>query len=76
MSRTLEMFEKPRKQRKWLMHVSDVSSSGACCEPEDGEVVVQFMCQRCKHETDWVRVPNMTAAKRGQPCDLCNQGEK
>ena len=72
MARTLEMFEKPRKPRQWLMHVSDSGNAG-CCEEEDGsDLIARFACARCKHETDWMHISTVTEAKRGIPCPVCN----
>ena len=66
MGRTLEMFEKPRKPRQWLMHVSDGGGDG----PDD--VWVRFQCQRCELETEWMKARTVTEAKRGIPCPTCN----
>lgn len=66
MARTLEMFEKPRKQREWLMHVCDAASEG------EGEQLVQYRCYRCGHESEWETAASVTAAKRGIPCPKCN----
>ena len=66
MARTLEMFDKPRKRREWLMHVCDAASEG------EGEQLVQYRCYRCGHESDWETAASVTAAKRGVPCPKCN----
>lgn len=66
MARTLEMFDKPRKPRQWLMHVSDAGGDG----PDD--VHVRYECQRCGHETGWMMARTVTEAKRGIPCPTCN----
>ena len=71
MARTLEMFDKPRKKREWLMHVCDCGTGNA-----DGltgtQELVKYRCNKCGHETDWIVMPNVTAAKRGIPCVACN----
>ena len=64
MDRSLEMFEKTRKKRERLMHVCDAGN--------DSEVAVKFSCPKCKHKTDWLIMPTVTAAKRGIPCPWCN----
>lgn len=66
MARTLEMFEKPRKPREWLMHVCDAGSE------VEGEQWVMYRCNRCGHESDWTTASSVTAAKRGVPCPKCN----
>lgn len=68
--RTHEMFDKPRKPRQWLMHVSDAGGDG----PHD--VWVKFECHRCQHETGWVNMRTVTEAKRGIPCPICNITER
>jgi DNA-directed RNA polymerase subunit RPC12/RpoP len=71
MARTMEMFDKPRKPREWLMHVSDCMNGNG--GPVEGhEQVVVMKCYRCGHETGWISMPNVTAAKRGLPCPKCN----
>lgn len=71
MARTLEMFDKPRKPREWLMHVVDCAN-GNCGHTEGNEQIVYMKCYRCGHETGWISMPNVTAAKRGLPCPKCN----
>lgn len=72
MARTLEMFEKPRKKREWLMHVTDCAN-GNCGPLEDGEQIVSMLCARCGYESEWISMPSVTVAKRGLPCPKCNQ---
>jgi len=73
----IDMFghaPKPRKKPSKLMHVID---AGQDCSCEVGGIqVVKFGCQRCGHETDWVEMPNVTSAKRGVPCPVCNPAEE
>jgi DNA-directed RNA polymerase subunit RPC12/RpoP len=74
MAQTLEMFEKPRKPREWLMHVSDCMNGNGWAV-EGLEQVVTMKCYRCGHETDWISMPNVTVVKRGIPCPKCNIGQ-
>jgi hypothetical protein len=65
----LDLFgKKPRRarrKRRVLMHVINAGDN----EGEPGyAVVVRFQCSRCKEETDWLQVENVTAAKRGMQC--------
>ena len=71
MTRTVEMFDKPRKKREFLMHVIDCGNSN-CDGLEQGEQLVALMCKKCSHESGWVTLPNVTIAKRGIPCPVCN----
>lgn len=71
MARTIDMFEKPRKKREWLMHVVDCANDN-CGPLEDREQVVAMKCPRCGHESGWISIPSVTAAKRGLPCPTCN----
>ena len=75
---TPDLFDtvKPRKKRQWLMHVSDCGTSNYCGHLENGEQVVKMSCARCGSETDWISMPNVTAAKRGIPCRKCNDEVK
>jgi len=70
MARTLEMFEKPRKKREWLMHVTDCGD-GNCGVAEEGETFVVVRCNRCGHESEWMWLP-VKIAKNGLPCPKCN----
>lgn len=71
MGRTLEMFDKPpRAKPRKLMHVCDAGG----CSSEDGTgALVRMACRRCGHETGWMVLETVTAAKRGIPCQKCNQ---
>lgn len=66
MGKTIDLFEKPKKKRQWLMHVCDACSDGP------GVQTVKYACARCGHETDWTKADSVTAAKRGIPCPSCN----
>lgn len=63
---------KPRAKRRVLCHVIDAGDTGGC---EGHEADVRFKCQKCGHETDWIRMPTASAAKRGIPCPNCNGPE-
>jgi DNA-directed RNA polymerase subunit RPC12/RpoP len=63
----------PRRKPKKLMHVVDACADE--CGETSGAQLVMFGCQRCGHETDWVEMPNVTSAKRGVPCPVCNPAE-
>lgn len=72
-ARTLfEVEPLPKKTRKTpekLMHVYDAGGS------ESGDCIAVFLCGRCGHETDWLNVGTVTAAKRGIPCPECNKAK-
>jgi len=70
--RTLDMFDKPRKKREWLMHVIDCGN-GNCGELEDGEQLVAMRCGKCGHQSDWMKLHSIAVAKRGIPCPECNE---
>lgn len=61
---------RPRKPRRWLMHVSD-AAPGPCDEVCHR---VRYQCARCGLETDWQTARTVTEAKRGIPCSRCNEG--
>jgi len=69
-ARTLEMFDKPRKKRKWLMHVDDCGD-GNCHSMDEGNTFVKMKCHRCGAESDWMELTRMEA-RRGIPCEVCN----
>lgn len=70
MGRTLEMFDKPRRPRQWLMHVFDAGDGPCCCD--ETPISVRYECQRCGHQTEWTGARTVTEAKRGVPCPECN----
>lgn len=72
MGRTIDMFGKQRKKREWLMRVIDCGN-GNCGQLKDGEQFVFLKCGRCGHESGWITLPSVTAAKRGIPCPKCNE---
>lgn len=59
------LFDVPRRPRLVRMHVFDAFG-------DNGEDVCRFRCNRCGHETDWIRVRTTTEARRGLPCPDCN----
>jgi len=63
--RSIEMFDKPRKPRQWLMHVADA------CESED-KPLCMMACARCGTESEWLEFDTVTEAKRGIRCPKCN----
>ena len=68
--------EKPRRPRRWLMHVVDAGDSNCCDDGPAGQpVAVRYACTRCGLETDWQTAENISAAKRGVPCPNCNEEE-
>ncbi len=60
MSRTAEMFDKPRRPHRVLMHVFDAVDDDT----------VSFKCRKCGHRTGWIQITR-TAARR-MPCPKCN----
>jgi len=63
---------KPRAKPRVLMHVIDAGDCGDC---ERGEHDVRLRCNRCEHETDWIRLKTADA-KCGIPCPTCNKVER
>jgi DNA-directed RNA polymerase subunit RPC12/RpoP len=62
----------PRQKPRKLLHVCDVGVP--CCADDydyDREAMVQFLCSRCGHESEWVQML-VSEAKRGMPCPACN----
>ncbi|WP_259330899.1 hypothetical protein [Acetobacter pasteurianus] len=35
--------------------------------------IAEFKCNRCGWESGWIYMKNVTAVKRGVPCDECNE---
>ena len=72
--RTLEMFEKPRAKPRVMMHVIDAGiSHGACaCEGRGEPCIALFKCSKCGHESEWIECDNVTEAKKGIACPICN----
>jgi ribosomal protein S27AE len=68
MARTAEMFDKPKRRNRVLMHVADAGH-----ECEDGPAV-RYECRKCHYQTPWLRVSTRQEA-RNQPCPKCNAGD-
>lgn len=67
-ARQKELFERPRKARRVLMHVVDAGIG------EKG-LIVNFVCLRCGHDAGWWEVTSVSEGKRGMPCPICNEGK-
>jgi hypothetical protein len=64
MPRQLALMELPKRKRRVMMHVAD-----------GGQGHVRFECNRCGHDTGWMRcdeTDSVTKLKRGEPCPRCN----
>lgn len=61
-----------RRPRRVLMRVVDAGEGCGCPDDSPGPHVVRFGCNRCGHETGWLRVDSVAEAKRGIPCPKCN----
>lgn len=64
MPRQAELFEKPSRPRRVMMHVVDA-----------GQGCAQFKCSRCGHVSGWLTVDedeSVSSLKRGRPCPKCN----
>ena len=59
----------PRAKPRVLMHVCD---AGFCDEDLDRPELCRMKCTRCGVESDWLSFANVTEAKRGVPCEVCN----
>ena len=55
-------------QRRVLMHVADAG------EGEHGGPVCVMACSACGARTGWLRFNSISQAKRGMPCEQCNDG--
>jgi hypothetical protein len=65
MPRTAEMFEKPKRRNRVLMHVADAGLA------VDDLPSVRYECRKCHYQTPWLRVSTRREA-RNQPCPKCN----
>lgn len=63
--RQSELFVRPPAQRRKLAHVTDAGSPGR-------QHMAVFGC-RCGWSSGWVVIGTITEAKRGIPCERCNQ---
>ena len=66
MARTAEMFAKPSRPRRVLMHLIDAGTI-------EGQRAARFCCTRCGTETGWMPC-GLTEQRRGVPCPNCNEG--
>lgn len=69
MARQHEMFEKPSKPKVWRAHVVDAGVSPY----DDGPLIAQYGCNRCGWKSGWMKTDTVSEAKRGIPCECCNQ---
>ena len=71
-----QLFEtketKPRRPRRWLMHVVDMGNSDEQSHPH----CARFVCARCGHDSDWLNCRTMSEIMRGIPCPKCNKQER
>lgn len=65
--RQMELLPKPTRAPRKLMHVVDAGNG-----PGPGHWAA-FECKRCGERSKWMRVENVTEAKRGIPCPKCNR---
>ncbi|KZL02189.1 hypothetical protein PsAD5_00138 [Pseudovibrio sp. Ad5] len=62
-----DMPAKPRKPRELKAHVVDAGDDGC------GKSVAEFECKRCGWNSGWIIISNVTEARRGIACEVCNQ---
>lgn len=76
MTRTVDMFQDlkpPRAKARVLMHVCD---SGWSDDEARGPELCKMKCTKCGAETEWLHFANVTEAKLGIPCEVCNGENK
>ncbi len=66
MPRQGELLDKPKISRRVIAHAIDAGHY------PDGSQAAQFACRRCAW-VQWMRVKNVSEAKRGYPCPNCNK---
>lgn len=77
MNKTLDMFERPpRAKPQKLMHVWRIDDVSCGAVEVADKPFIRFMCARCNHKTDWLDIYTVTEAKRGIPCQKCNEANK
>lgn len=55
------------------MHVVDAGAGpGGDIHGDDGGIAV-FQCGKCGRKTDWLPFRTTTEARRGIPCQTCNE---
>ena len=55
------------------MHVSDAGDVSCGNSDDLGKPLCKMTCHRCGTESDWLIFETITEAKRGIPCEKCNQ---
>lgn len=68
-ARQKELFEKPRKARRVLMHAIDTGLNHC----EGPSLIGHFKCTRCGHDGGWLVCETMSEIWRGVPCPNCNK---
>jgi len=56
-----------------LMHVSDAGDCPSGSAEDLGKPMCRMRCSRCGAETGWLIFDTVTEAKRGIPCEACNE---
>lgn len=64
----------PRRKPRVLMHVWDAGPNPNSRDEDDGGIAI-FQRSKCKRQTDWIPFRTVTEAKRGIPCERCNQAQ-
>lgn len=65
---------RPRQSPRVLMHVCDAGDCHTGAAEDLGKPMCRMKCRCCGAETDWLVFDTVTEAKRGIPCETCNQG--
>ncbi len=65
-----------RAKHRVLMHVSDAGQVSFGDPKDFGKPLCKMSCSRCGAESDYLIFENVTEAKRGIPCDVCNPKTK
>lgn len=69
---TLDLFPKPIKKRRVMMHMVDVGVSPFCA----GAQCAEFECKKCGANSGWLHgFETKTEVLRGIPCENCNPPE-
>ena len=63
----------PRARPRVLMHVADAGQCHTGAAEDLGKPICVMRCTRCGAETAWLIFETVTEAKRGIPCEACNQ---
>jgi len=62
----------PRRRPRVLMHVSDATGCHTGAAADLGKPMCRMKCTRCGAETEWLIFDTVTEARRGIPCEACN----